>query len=87
MPRTVNDFSDAIVKVDLDEQDRQAQVIISKSNISPGSQWMKDSKKLIQKLMQELNELKRTVDNLQNELRTNLVGWNDKKRISTLQFC
>ena len=43
MPRTVNDFSDAIVKVDLDEQDRQAQVIISKSNISPGSQWMKET--------------------------------------------
>ena len=38
MPRTVKDFSDAIVKVDLDEQDRQAQV-----NISPGSQWMKDT--------------------------------------------
>ena len=38
MPRTVNDFSDAIVKVDLDEQDRLAQV-----NISPGSQWMKET--------------------------------------------
>ena len=38
MPRTVKDFSDAIVKVDLDEQDRQAQV-----NISPGSQWMKET--------------------------------------------
>ena len=43
MPRTVKDFSDAIVKVDLDEQDRQAQVIISKSYISPRSQWMKET--------------------------------------------
>ena len=44
MPRTVKDFSDAIVKVDLDEQDRQAQVIISKSYISQGSQISMDER-------------------------------------------